>query len=245
MKLQPTSFIALILTIRQMKNSPLKALAITFLVLQTYVSAGQKILLKARGELLLSAGYNLPMGPKDVGGESTLLANMKSGPSVEASFVFGLSSRLGIAAWVGRYSFTDWNAGNNSLYQGTSMTFSSGGGRIAYRLPVTGQRNKLDFVVSLSPGVSNVNIETTSESEINGGLASVPLTVQSMRFTLGTHAGFNYNVTNSYGLAVRAGYQFTSADSEIFPDKNFSFLNVSIGAYFRLLKDKRYKYSRL
>ncbi len=244
MELHSTSFIALTLIIKPMKNYLIMALAMTVWVLQPYASAGQKIILKARGELMFSPGYNLPMGAKVVGSESALLANMKPGPSVETSFVFAFSPNVGIGAWGGYYSFADWNAGGNGLYQGTSMTFLSGGGRVAYRLPVTGQRNKLDFVVSLSPGVSSINIETTSDSEINGGLSSVPLTVKSMRFTLGTHAGFNYNVTNTFGLALRVGYQYTSADSEIFPDKNFSFLNVSIGAYFRLIKDKRYK-SRL
>lgn len=229
-----------------MKNFITTSIALLVLIGTAHVGVCQKIVIGARDELHLSTGYNFPMGPKDVGDESSLLTNMKSKPSVEIRYMTSLFRNLYVGGWASFARFKDWDGPSSSLYDGTSMSFLSVGPSVMYKSGSPGNAiDKLSFCISLSPGISRINVDTSTDSEINGYPDTNPLTVESVRFTLGTHAGINYIFTNSIGGTLLLGYQYTAADSQIFPDKNYSWLSVRAGVFYRLFNDKKYKYSGL
>ena len=228
-----------------MRNSGLAAFALTILIGIDQECFCQKIVIGTRDELYFSVGSNFPVGPKNFENEPSLLANMKSGQSIDVRYVSSLSRSLYAGAWAGLSEFSNWSTSNNPLYLGTSMTFLSAGPSVMYKPWASGMKSihKLNFCVSLSPGVSQLKVNTSRDSEINAGSKANPLKVQSLRFTIGAKAGLNCILTNSVGVTLQAGYQYTVADSKIFPDKSFSYINLSLGVFYRLFKDKRYKYS--
>lgn len=204
----------------------------------------QKIAVGARDELHVSAGYNFPVGAKKIDNQFCLLSNMKSSPSFEVRYMTTALRNLYLGAWVGVAKFTDWSASPNALYDGTSINFFSIGPSVTYKPGVVKRsRNKTNFCITFSPGISRIKVSTDSGSEINGNSNTDPLTVQSQRFTFGTTVGLNHVVTHSFGFSILAGYQYTVADSQIFPDKNFSYFTLRTGVFYRLFKDKKYKYS--
>lgn len=229
-----------------MKDFFITSIALLVLIGTSHIGVCQKIVIGARDELHLSLGYNIPLGPKDAGDESCLLTNMKSAPSLEIRYMTSLFGNLSVGGWASLAVFEDWNDPTNSLYDGTSMSFLSIGPSVMYRSGARGKSiDKLGFCISLSPGISRINVETSTDSEINGYPDTNPLTVESIRFTLGTYAGINYIFTNSVGGTLFLGYQYTAADSQIFPDKNYAYVSVRAGVFYRLFNDKKYKYSGL
>jgi hypothetical protein len=228
-----------------MKNCLVSSIVLLVLTGAAHLAAGQKMVIGTRDELHVSVGYNFPMGSKEVGGESCLLTNMKSKPSVEVRYMTSTFRNLSIGGWAGFARFVDWN-GPANLYKGTSMSFLSIGPSVMYKFASRGKSiDKLSFCISLSPGISRINVDTDTDSEINGYPNTDPLTVESVRFTLGAYAGMNYIFTNSVGGTLLLGYQYTAADSQIFPDKSYSYLSVRAGVFYRLFNDKKYKYSGL
>jgi hypothetical protein len=118
---------------------------------------------------------------------------------------------------------------------GPLLTYKTGG--------FTSMRSKVQLVIAIAPGVSQITVTTTKDSEVNGTPVVMPLTVKSQRFTLGTSLALNYIFNQSLGMSIGAGYQHTEANSQIFPDKTFSSVNLRLGVFFRLSKDRKYKYS--
>jgi Outer membrane protein beta-barrel domain len=206
----------------------------------------QKIVMDARSELQVYASENKAIGKKEIENVPTVFANMKAGKSFGIQYTTFVKKNLFVGGWTSFSEFNNWSA-DNTLYTGTTMTLFSVGPTLMYKPWSAGNRltNKLNFCASLSPGISKVKVETSGESQINDGSETNPLEVESLRFTVGLNAGLNYIFTNSFFMTFSAGYQYTVANSEIFIDENYSFINLRAGIGFRFVKDKKYKYSGL
>ncbi len=219
-------------------------LTTTLLVCVVSVSRGQKIFfLDARWELEISGGHSLPIGPKESEGNVTLLPNMNSGPSYNFRLMRYLRKNVSIGGWVGVTQFDNWRNPSSSLYDGTSAKFLAAGPSIMYK--AWPSRRKVNLSLLLSPGISRVDIRTSPNSENNGTSITVPLSVNSLRFTMAANASMQYLISDSFGFLLSIGYQRTFANSKIFPDKNFDFLSAEAGFQLRLSKNKRYKYREL
>jgi hypothetical protein len=221
-------------------------LIICILTLTVIEGSCQKFLISARDEIQISVGYNLALGAEKVGQEYSLLTNMKAVPSADIRYLTSLSKNLKAGIWGGVAMFNDWNAGSEGLYAGTSMRFLSAGGSVMYTPGLSANSKKaLNFCIMFSPGISRINVKTAGSSAINGDPTQDALVVRSTRFTMGLHAGLRYVFNDACGATLMAGYQYTPANSKIFPDNSFSWLNVRAGVFYRLFKDKKYKYSGL
>jgi Outer membrane protein beta-barrel domain len=203
----------------------------------------QKIIIGARAELHVYTGYNLPIGPKQLADDLCLLTNMKSSLALEGRYMTYLLPRFGLGANIGYAEFIGDSQESNFLYNGTRLNILTVGPALAYRIGAPGKKVSLFF--SASPGLSRIKILTDRESSINGNPLVDPLIVTSQRFSLGTHVGLNYALSHSIGLSIAGGYQYTQSNSKIFADKSYSFINLRMGVFCRLFKDRRYKYSEI
>lgn len=205
---------------------------------------GQKILIKNRDDFSVSAGYCTPLGSKYLAEQPTLIANMRSGISVEARYLTSLLGHLRAGITVSRTQFTGWDYLNNRLFKESSALFLSFGTTLAYRTWSPGKKlsNRLNFYGAITPGLSKIDVLTNSHAGINSGSETNPLSVNSMRFFTQTEGGVYFNASQNVSLFISANYYYTLANSQVFTDKSFSFTSFHIGASARLVKDRRYKF---
>ena len=206
---------------------------------------GQKIVIKNRDDFSISAGYCTPLGTKYPGEQPALIANMKSGLSIEGRYLTSLFGNLHAGVTATHTKFTGWRYPNNELFEQSSAGFLSLGITLAYRTWSPGRTlpSKLNFYGAVTPGVSRIDVTTNGQAGINSGSETNPLRVNSMRFFIRTEGGISVNVSQNVSIFISANYFQASANSQIFTDKSFSFFSFHIGASARLVKDRRYKFS--
>lgn len=231
-----------------MRRYTYPVVALLFVCIVQVHCFGQRIVAGARDEFSIQAGINFPMGEETYAGSPALLANMKPGYSVDLRYTTTLLKNFQVGAWAGTVKFNGWNSTLSPLlYEGSTMKFLSFGPALMYKpwSPKDVGLNRFGFCILATPGASIINIETAEEASINDGTNPETLTVKSTRLTVGLHAGLSYICSSTIGVNLLAGYRYTQSESKIFPDKNYSFLNVSAAVFYRLHLDKRYKYAHL
>lgn len=229
-----------------MRPLPVIIFLLALIVLQD--AAGQRVVIGARDEVAVDAAVDLAAGAKNVDGTPTLLPNMKPGYSFGLRYTTRLARVLQVGAWANTTKFGGWDSGeDNGLYAGANMSLLSFGPVIMLKpwSPHDLKRNKYGYCVMITPGVSNIKVGTTGDSGVNDDTGGELLAVNSVRFTIGLHAGISINMTNSVGVHAMFDYRYTAADSKVFSDPNFSWLSLNAGAFWRIHKDRRYKYSSL
>ncbi|RAW00368.1 hypothetical protein [Pseudochryseolinea flava] len=220
--------------------------ASTMLLLQRHGYA-QNLVVDARDELQISVSVQAPIGSKNADAKPTLFPNMKPGIGYDVRYTTKLFSRLRIGAWVNYASFNDWSHSTASDYKDAKIKFSSFGPTIVYRLPLPFEKHNNVFRVDvcLSPGLTNLDVNTTRESSINLDSSTPPLTVEATRFTMGIDAHFSYLKNRTYGFSLAVGYQHVNAESKVFPDSYYGAWSMRAGFLFRIKQDKQFKYSTL
>lgn len=217
-------------------------LVVSSFVIATTIHA-QKIVIKNRDQFSVTIGTCIPLTQASEGGEATLLGNMGPGISAEGMYLTSLPKNLSAGVSVSYNYFSDWNNSTDKLYQGSSASFISFGPTLMYKTwsAVNQVKNKLNLFGRVVPGISVLNIVTTTKSSVNEGSESTPLEVNATRFFIKVGAGGYWNITNALAFTFSANYQQTQSNSNIFSDKSYAFFSADMGVALRIAKVKRYK----
>lgn len=202
----------------------------------------QKLVVNSRDHFSMMVGYAIPKGEKVSNNEATLLPNMSSGFLIEGTYTTTLFKRLHIGADVSRVQFSSWNYTGN-IYKDASATFTSIGPTLMYKTwsPINRLKNNVNFFAQVTPGLAIINVQTSTNSRVNEGNESNPLTVRQRRFFTAAEIGINYNISNAVAISLAARYQYATTQTQVFSDKTYAFFSWNGGVVFSLIKDKRYK----
>ncbi len=219
-------------------------LILPFWLVVDQMAFAQKIVINSRDEFSVAVSYCLPTGSKITDGEPALLANMKPAMSIEGRYLTSLPKKLQIGLTGSYTMFEGWAYPNNLWLKNASVSFLSIGPTLAYRTwsSTKSFQNKLNFYGAVTSGVSNIEVLTTADSEVNSDDKTDLLEVSSTRLFIQAEAGAYYNISHSLALVASVGYRHTGSDSQVFTDKSYSFLSLRLGVVARLFNDKRYKF---
>jgi hypothetical protein len=87
----------------------MKTIIISFVILLVTFSESvcQQRMIAARDEFHVAVLYNTPIGPKTIGVEPSLLANMEPGLSVDVHYMTTVSRNFQLGGWVGFAGFDE------------------------------------------------------------------------------------------------------------------------------------------
>jgi hypothetical protein len=227
-----------------MKTTIIIFLILTFCV-QTLFS--QRIILSNKADLYFSFGIVKPLGAKDYGNSAALLGNMKSNTSIDVTYAQHLYKPVYFGVLASYSKFNSWSHGNIHTFDGTTTTILGTGPVLGLKSQPT-QLYGLKTVVlnaSVSPMINIISTKTSPGATINDTDPNIPLTVSSSRFGVEVRGGAECFITNAIGATFGIGYRNIAAKSQIFPEKQFSFLTFRVGVFYRLMKNKKYRYSDL
>jgi hypothetical protein len=228
---------------------------ILVLILTVIVAAelpAQRIIVKNKADFYLYLGTNLPTGPLDYGtGKPALISNMGASTSLDLQYVQSIWKGLYLGGVIRKSNFSSWSysAGltGATTYAGTTVQILSASPvfMLKSQTQEIKEFRKLSCFISIVPGFHRIDTKTSQSSGINSNDPSIPLTVQSTRFGVGGNAGVDYVFSSSIGLSVTFGYQQIATKSQVYQESSFSFVTLKAGLFYRMFKDKKYRYSNL
>jgi len=211
----------------------------------------QRIVQENKSDIYFIGGINQPLGnPVIVNGtfnSAALFSNMGNSYSFELQYVHRIFKKIYLGGSVDQTSFSGWRRSDLSTYSGTVATAYSVSPVVMFKTTIFRSRsfNKLNFLASVLPGMSRVNVKTAHQSTINGDGTQTPFESNAMGFGIELRCGLNIIVKSSVGINISAGYQDLFVNSLLYQEKQIRFLNLKAGLFYRLNKDKKYRYSGL
>ncbi|SRR5258708_37537047 len=207
--------------------------------------AAQRIVIHNKADLYVATGIGIPLGASNFSNGPALLANMKTSNLFEIRFLQQLGRRFYLGADITQSTFSGWSNVSGSMYSGATTRLLSFSPILQFKINAQTLRSlgKFSLSVSVAPGLTRIFTNTTSESSINNTTPRTILTITSLRPGVSAELGVNYVASNSIGWFLAVSYSQVQANSRIYLENSFAFLNVKAGLFYRLQKDKKYKYS--
>ncbi len=171
-----------------------------------------------------------------------LISNLKKSTGYTLKVLYKTRNNYSIGLQLELREGSDWKLSDWETYTGSSVIFSSISPTFQYHLPILkGWSKDIRGILELSP-VFGTSQLTLSESifEIQNG--APPLESNDNFYGMTAAIGVEFDITQTLGLTGNYSYQVNKISSELHSDEKFSSSRLSIGLFFKLIKDKRYFY---
>jgi len=207
----------------------------------------QRIVPRNGADLYIYYGPNLFIGDAMVSAGAfkypALFSNMTQSNSVEIQYAKSVRRFIYVGVNAGQTSMQGWTSNDGSTaYTGTTVGITNFSALAMCKVDLS---NKLSWHLSVLPGLGRVDVLTSATSEVNNGSNATPFHSITTDAQLAVRAGMNLILKSNLGISLSVGYQTWFLNSNLYVDKRATLINGRLGLFWRLEKNRKYRYSDL
>lgn len=176
----------------------------------------------------------------------TLYPNLKNLNGYSFKALYTVHDHLSVGVGMTNMRASKWSFNSQEVYSGSEVTLGSGAALFQFhnKARETGVFNRIKYFLELAPtlGAAKLTLAENIFAVEDGRTIEPPASSMDKYYGIGASLGIEYGVTQLVGINADYSFAYNWIKSSLYVDERFSFSQVTLGIYVKLLKEKRYFY---